>query len=78
MVRQLRVEYSGAFYHLTARGNNQQTIFHDETDRQHFLKLFGHETLHQRCRCHAYCLMGNHNHLLLETPEPNPSRGIDA
>ncbi len=58
MARQLRVEYPGALYHLTARGNNQQPIFHDETDRQHFLKLFGHEILQQHWRCYAYCLMG--------------------
>jgi hypothetical protein len=53
------VEYPGALYHLTARGNDQQTIYHDETDRQHFLKLFGHEIPQQRRRCYAYCLMGN-------------------
>lgn len=76
MARQLRVEYPGALYHLTARGNDQQKIFHDETDRQHFLKLFGHEILQQHWRCYAYCLMGNHYHLLLETPEPNLSRGM--
>ena len=45
MARQLHVEYPGALYHLTARGNDQQTIFYAETDRQHFLKLFGHEIL---------------------------------
>ena len=67
MARQLRVEYSDALYHLTARGNDQQTIFHDETDRQHFLKLFGHDILQQLWRGYAYRLMGNHNHLLLET-----------
>lgn len=76
MARQLRVEYPGALYHLTARGNDQQPIFHDETDRQHFLKLFGDEILQQHWRCYAYCLMGNHYHLLLETPEPNLSRGM--
>ena len=59
MARQLCLEYPGALYHLTARGNDQQTIYHDETDRQHFLKLFGHEIPQQRRRCYAYCLMGN-------------------
>lgn len=76
MARQLRLEYPGALYHVTARGNERQTIFQDETDRQHFLKLFGHEILQQRWRCYAYCLMDNHYHLLLETPEPNLSRGM--
>ncbi|MEC4890009.1 MAG: transposase [Nitrospira sp.] len=76
MARQLRLEYPGALYHLTARGNEQQSIFHDDTDRQHFLTLLGREILQQRWRCYAYCLMGNHYHLLLDTPEPNLSRGM--
>ncbi len=76
MARQLRLEYPGACYHLTARGNEQQTIFHDDADRQQFLRLFGQEILQQRWRCYAYCLMGNHYHLLIETPEPNLSRGM--
>lgn len=76
MARQLRLEYPGALHHVTARGNEQQTIFHDETDRRHFLTLFGREILQQQWRCYAYCLMGNHYHLLLETPEPNLSRGM--
>ena len=76
MARQLRLEYPGALYHLTARGNEQQTIFHDDVDRQQFVRLFGQEILQQRWRCYAYCLMGNHYHLLVETPEPNLSRGM--
>ena len=76
MARQLRLEFPGALYHLTARGNEQQSIFHNDTDRQHFLKLLGREILQQRWRCYAYCLMGNHYHLLLDTPEPNLSRGM--
>jgi putative transposase len=76
MARQLRLEYPGALYHLTARGNAQQTIFQDETDRRQFLTLLGQEILQQHWRCYAYCLMGNHYHLLLETPEPNLSRGM--
>ncbi len=76
MARQLRLEYPGALYHVTARGNDHQTIFEDDTDRRHFLSLFGREILQQQWRCYAYCLMGNHYHLLLETPEPNLSRGM--
>ncbi|MDP3090332.1 MAG: transposase [Nitrospira sp.] len=76
MARQLRLEYPGALYHVTARGNDQQTIFHDEADRQHFVKLFGQEILQQRWRCYAYCLMDNHYHLLIETQEANLSRGM--
>ncbi|MEQ1844619.1 MAG: hypothetical protein ABL983_03460 [Nitrospira sp.] len=48
MARQLRLEYPGALYHLTARGNEQQTLFRDDTDRLHFLKLLGREILQQR------------------------------
>jgi len=76
MARQLRLEYPGACYHLTARGNEQQSIFLDDVDRQQFLRLFGYEIIQQRWRCYAYCLMENHYHLLIETPEPNLSRGM--
>lgn len=76
MARPLRLEFSGALYHLTARGNAQQSIFLDDTDRQHFLWLLGREIQQQRWRCYVYCLMGNHYHLVLETPEPNLSRGL--
>ena len=76
MARQLRLEYPGALYHVTARGNEQYTIFHDETDRRHFLTLFGREILQQGWRCYAYCLMGNHYHLLVETPTANLAGGM--
>ncbi|MGH7251326.1 MAG: REP-associated tyrosine transposase [Nitrospiraceae bacterium] len=76
MARQLRLEFEGALYHLTARGNARQPIFQDDTDRQQFLELLGRETLQQRWRCSAYCLMDNHYHLLVETPEANLSRGM--
>ena len=76
MARQLRLEYPGALHHVTARGNAQQPIFLDDADRHHFLTLLGQEILQQRWRCYAFCLMGNHYHLLLETPEPNLSGGM--
>ena len=76
MARQLRLEFEGAFYHVTARGNARQPIFQDDADRQQFLNLLGREILQQRWRCYAYCLMDNHYHLLLETPEANLSRGM--
>jgi hypothetical protein len=60
MARQLRLEYPDALNHLTARGNEQHLIFHDDIDRQHFLRLFGQEILQQHWRCYAYCLMGHH------------------
>ena len=76
MARPLRLEFSGALYHLTARGNAQQPIFLDETDRRQFLRLFGAEVEQQRWRCYVYCLMGNHYHAVIETPEANLSRGL--
>lgn len=76
MARPLRLEFPGALYHLTARGNAQQSIFLDDTDRQQFLRMLGHEVLQQQWRCYVYCLMGNHYHLVVETPEANLSRGL--
>lgn len=76
MARQLRLEFEGALYHVTARGNEQREIFLDDTDRVSFVSLLGKEIQQQGWLCYAYCLMGNHYHLLLETPEPNLSRGM--
>ena len=76
MARQLRLEYEGALYHVTARGNGRQAIYLDDTDRRRFLDLLGQEIEQQQWRCYAYCLMDNHYHLLLETPEGNLSRGM--
>jgi putative transposase len=76
MARPLRLEFPGALYHVTARGNAQQPIFLDDTDRQHFLRLLGREIQQQHWRCYVYCLMNNHYHLVLETPEPNLSGGL--
>ena len=71
MPRKPRIEYAGAVYHVMSRGNRQEAIYQDDADRQRFL-----ETLTEVCSrtgwmIHAYVLMGNHYHLLLETPEPN-------
>lgn len=76
MSRQLRVEYPGAFYHITARGNAKQEIFLDDKDFKKFLQLLGKEIDQQRWNCYAYCLMNNHYHLLIETPEPNLVKGM--
>ena len=69
MTRPLRLEFPGAVYHLTARGDRREDIFLDDTDRQTFLELLAKEIRQQRWRLYAYCLMGNHYHLLIETPE---------
>ena len=76
MSRQLRLQFPGAVYHVTSRGNAQQDIFADDADRARFLDLLGREIEQHRWRCHAYCLMDNHYHLLVETPEANLSRGM--
>jgi REP element-mobilizing transposase RayT len=69
MPRPLRIQYPGAAYHVMARGNQGQPIFRDDQDRKRFL-----DTLEESCErtgwlVHAYVLMGNHYHLLVETPE---------
>jgi len=76
VARPLRLEFAGALYHVTARGNARQPIYLDEQDRTLFLDLLGKETEQQRWTCYAYCLMNNHYHLLIETPEANLVRGM--
>jgi len=76
MARPLRLEFAGALYHLTARGNARADIFVDDGDRRLLLDLLGKEITQQGWRCYAYCLMGNHYHLLVETPESNLVAGM--
>jgi len=76
MSRPLRLEFDGAVYHVTSRGNAQQNIYLDDDDRQRFLELLARELGQQQWLCHAYCLMDNHYHLMIETPEANLSRGM--
>ena len=76
MARPLRLEFPGAVYHIMARGNARQDIFLDDADRHRFLSLFAREVGQQGWRCYAYCLMGNHYHLLIETPEGNLVTGM--
>ena len=73
MARQLRIQYPGALYHVMSRGNGHQDIFFSNNDRIAFLKnLEGCIKTHNFI-CHAYCLMDNHYHLLIETPDANLS-----
>jgi putative transposase len=76
MARPLRIEFPGAVYHLTSRGNARADIFEDDTDREMFLNILGQVVRRFNWLCHAYCLMGNHYHLLIETPEGNLSAGM--
>jgi REP element-mobilizing transposase RayT len=76
MSRPLRISYPGALYHLTLRGNARGEIFIDDSDRALFLDLVASVVERFGWRLHAYCLMGNHYHLLAETPKPNLSHGM--
>lgn len=76
MARPLRIEFEGAVYHITSRGNAGQAIFLDDTDRLHLLDVFLEVVERFGWICHAYCLMSNHYHLLIETPRANLSRGM--
>lgn len=76
MARPLRLQIAGGIYHVTSRGNRRQSICYDDHDRRCFLSM--QDRVVARCgwRLHAYCLMDNHFHLLIETPKPNLSVGM--
>jgi putative transposase len=76
MARPLRIEYPGAVYHITSRGNEKRPVFKDDQDRYAFLDTLVAVNKRYHWICHAYCLMGNHYHLLIETPEGNLSIGM--
>ncbi len=76
MARALRIERPGGRYHVTARGNERKAIFRDEGDRFQFLELLSELEERFGARIHAYVLMDNHYHLLVETPEANLSRAM--
>jgi len=76
MARPLRVEFDGAIYHVTSRGNAGEDIFDDDGDRKAFLECLGKVVNRFNWQCHAYCLMDNHYHLVIETPEANLSKGM--
>lgn len=76
MARPLRLEFAGALYHITARGDRREPIYENDADRIAFLRVLGEVCQQYNWLCHAYCLMGNHYHLLVETPEGNLSRGM--
>jgi len=76
MARPLRLEFSGAIYHITSRGNAREQVFLDEVDRKIFLSIIVDTVKRYNFIFHAYCLMENHYHLLVETPDPNLSLGM--
>lgn len=76
MARPLRIEYPGAFYHITSRGNERKDIFRDNKDRERFLGYLETSVARYKAVIHVYCLMNNHYHLLMSTPEGNLSQII--
>lgn len=76
MTRPLRIEFKGAVYHITSRGNARQAIFLDEKDFANFLGVLCSVVKKYHFILHTYCLMNNHYHLLIETPEGNLSKGM--
>ena len=76
MARPLRIQYPGAVYHVIGRGNARQPIVQVAADRSCFFEVLAKVIERRRWLCHAYCLMTNHYHLLLETPAGDLSRGM--
>jgi putative transposase len=76
MARPLRIEYDGALYHITSRGNARKPIYKDDDDRRAFLEILSKTNKRFNWLCHAYCLMNNHYHLVIETPDGNLSKGM--
>ncbi|MGZ5051465.1 MAG: transposase [Methylobacter sp.] len=76
MARPLRIEFAGALYHVTARGNGREDIYRNAADHQQFMMLLKHTVNRYDWYCHAYCLMDNHYHLPIETNTPTLSKGM--
>lgn len=76
MSRPLRIEFPGAVYHVTSRGNERRAIFREDEDRRTFLDILSEVVFRYNWHCHAYCLMENHYHLIIETPDGNLSMGM--
>lgn len=76
MTRPLRLEFAGALYHVTSRGDRCDDIYEDDVDREQFLKVLSEVGERFNWVVHAYCLMSNHYHLLIETPDGNLSKGM--
>ncbi|SFD67883.1 REP-associated tyrosine transposase [Pseudoalteromonas denitrificans] len=76
MSRPLRLEFAGALYHVTSRGNERKQIFRNESDFSTFINVLAAVCERYNWVIHAYCLMTNHYHLLVETPDANLSKGM--
>lgn len=76
MSRPIRIEFPNALYHVTARGDRREDIFEDDADRQMFLDTLAEVIEQFNWVCYAWCLMDNHYHLLIQTPDGNLSKGM--
>jgi putative transposase len=76
MARKIRIQYPGAIYHVMNRGDRRERISEDDKDRERFLETFAEACEKTDWQTHAYCLMSNHFHLLVETPQANLVPGM--
>jgi putative transposase len=76
MPRALRIEYPGAIYHVMNRGDHREPIFHDDFDQKRFVTTLGEVCEKTGWQVHSYCLMLNHFHLVVETPQANLVAGM--
>src|SRR5665213_603 len=76
MARKLRLQYPGAIYHLMSRGDRREPVFLDDIDRRMFLTTLAEACAKTDWQVHAYCLMNNHFHLVVETPKANLADGM--
>ena len=76
MARPLRIEFAGALYHITSRGDRREAIYEDDEDRESFLRVLAEVVERYHWVCHGFCLMTNHYHLVVETREGNLSQGM--
>jgi REP element-mobilizing transposase RayT len=76
MARPLRLEYAGALYHVTARGDRMEPIYTDDEDRYQWLNVLDEVSQRFNWDIHAYCQMTNHYHFVVETPDANLSKGM--
>jgi len=76
MARPLRLEFAGALYHVTSRGDRREDIYLTDDDRNAYLEILGKVCARYNWIVHAYCLMDNHYHILIETPDGNLSNGM--
>ncbi len=76
MSRPIRIEFRNAYYRVTVRGDRREDIFEDDADRQMFLSTLEQVIAQHNWVCYAWCLMDNHYHLLIQTPDGNLSKGM--